>query len=119
MLRYANNTTTTLTYGAPAPLESAAKAANGPQVIPTVFVDDGFVLPAIVDDQPLVLPGAEAFKFADDPLVLPGAEDPGPLFVGLEARLESHLPFVGDWMIALDPDGRLAGLPAYRENGWF
>ncbi|NJC39794.1 Ca2+-binding RTX toxin-like protein [Brevundimonas alba] len=117
VLRYANNTTTTLTYGAPAPLEPAAK--DGEMLVLPTLVDDGLVLPAIADDQPLVLPGAEALKFADEPLVLPGADETGPLFLGLEARLEGHQSFFGDWMMTLDPDGQLAGLPAYRENGWF
>ncbi|NJC41137.1 microcystin-dependent protein [Brevundimonas alba] len=119
VLRFSNNTTTTLVYppAGPAPLEPSEKGA-GAQVLPTVH-DDGFVLPAIVDDQPLVLPGAEALKFIDEPLVLPGADDTDPLFLPVDARLDSHHAFIGDWMITLDPDGQLAGLPAYRENGWF
>ncbi|NJC41648.1 hypothetical protein GGQ87_001906 [Brevundimonas alba] len=118
VLRFANNTTMTLTYAGPAPFEPVGKAFSA-QVLPTLVHDGGLVLPALVDDQPLVLPDAEAFKIADEPLVLPGAEDDAPLLLALEARLDSHLAFIGDWMIALDPDGQLAGLPAYRENGWF
>src|SRR5690606_19410658 len=35
---------------------------------------DAFVLPALDDDQPLVLPGLETSKAADEPMVLPGTE---------------------------------------------
>ena len=75
---------------------------------------DAFVLPALPDDQPLVLPGLETLKDVDQPLVLPGVEETAPLFVALEARLDlsrdglnlldvdgglcNHTPRHGDWM---------------------
>ena len=73
------------------------------------------MLPAQPDDQPLILPGEEAFKFAGEPQVLPGAEElvlDAPLFLNLEARMA----FVGDWMITLDPDGGPTNTPAYRDD---
>ena len=77
--------------------------------------DGAFVLPAVPDDRPLVLPDAETDKFADDALVLPGADDPAVrLFAGLEARLELN----GDRMITLGADGRLIDEPAHRDGGW-
>ncbi len=77
--------------------------------------DDAFVLPLLPDDQPLILPGVEADKFADQPLILPGEEEALPLFSGLEL----HLAHFGDWMATLDPNGGgLIAEPAFRENGW-
>ena len=70
----------------PAASEPAGKAA------------DAFVLPALPDDQPLVLPGLEAFKSGEEPLVLPGTEQT-PLFVALEARLDLS----ADGLRLLDP----------------
>ncbi|HYC98192.1 hypothetical protein [Brevundimonas sp.] len=84
-LRYADNTTTALTYPPPppAPLEPVAKS------------DDAFVLPALPDGEPLILPGSEAFQLADEPPVLSGAEETAPLFLNLEA----HVPFAGNWAL--------------------
>lgn len=60
---------------------------------------DAFVLPALPDDQPLVLPGLEAVKGGDQPLVLPGVEEEAPPpFLALEARVA----LTGDWMLTLD-----------------
>lgn len=77
-------------------------------------VEDPFVLPPLPDDQPLILPGAEADKFGDDALVLPGVEDFAPrLFLGLEARLDMS----GGVMLTLDDMGRVIDGPAPRD-GW-
>lgn len=67
--------------------------------------DDVFVLPPQPDDQPQILPGPDADKFADAPLVLPC--NPAPedrLFAGLEARLE----LMDRSMPTLDADSGLA-----------
>ncbi|NJC41339.1 Ca2+-binding RTX toxin-like protein [Brevundimonas alba] len=111
VVRFSNNTYRVLTYPppAPAPQEAGDKGGDLSQVLPSIH-DDGFVLPAIVDDQPLVLPGAEAFKFADEPLVLPGAEDAASLFLALEARLETP-----GWALTLDAG---TGEPAHRFDDW-
>ncbi|HYC73495.1 hypothetical protein [Brevundimonas sp.] len=77
--------------------------------------DDPFVLPLFPDDQPLVLPGAEADKFSDDALVLPGVEDPAArLFLGLEARLA----MTGGVMPTLDAAGAVIDGPTHRDDGW-
>ena len=82
----------------------------------TGAVDDAFVLPALPDYEPLVLPGVVADKFAAEPMVLPGDQLAGPLeFLGL-AR---HLPPTNDWMITLDPDGGLMGPQrTWGDDGW-
>ncbi|NJC39803.1 Ca2+-binding RTX toxin-like protein [Brevundimonas alba] len=106
VLRFGNNTTVSLTYppAGLAPLEPSDKIA-GPQVLPTLPVDDAFVLPMQHDDQPFVLPGTDLAKIDADPLVLPAADASAPLFAGLE----THLAPTGDWMITLDHDGGILG----------
>lgn len=94
------------------------KAVDEPEVLPGASFDkagDAFVLPAVPDDQPLVLPGLEAEKFAGEPLVLPGDN-------GLAGQLQfdgraAHLPPTGDWMITLDPDGGLMGPQRWWGDG--
>jgi len=78
-------------------------------------LSDAFVLPALPDDLPLVLPGMEAVKAGDAPLVLPGAEESSPLLFSLEARFPG---FVGDWMTDLTLEGLLTREPAYRDFDW-
>jgi Ca2+-binding RTX toxin-like protein len=106
VLRFlSGNTTTVLVPGA-----APAEAEPGDK-----FEDDAFVLPALPDDQPLVLPGLDVFKAGGEPLVLPGAGEAAPLFAALEARL----PFAGDWAITLDVEGGVdQPLAAFRENVW-
>ncbi len=94
VLRYANNTITVLSYPPPAadaPEPAGKGQGDGAQMPPSLLDDkgyDAFVLPALPDDGPLVLPGQEASKAGEEPLVLPGLDDPPPLFVALEARLD-------------------------------
>ncbi|NJC41309.1 serralysin [Brevundimonas alba] len=89
VLRYANNTTTTLTYGAPAPLEPAAKD-GGMLVLPTLVDDKDLFGPQVlpIQDDFLVLPDTfvdAAAKDWDDAQVLPGAADDAA-FVIMEDR---------------------------------
>ena len=70
--------------------------------------DAPFVLPALPDDQPLVLPGLETVKDADLPLVLPGSDEATLLFPALEARVALS----GDWMLTMH--GELAP----RHDDW-
>ncbi|HYC96394.1 MAG TPA: hypothetical protein VEB62_00415, partial [Brevundimonas sp.] len=75
------NTTTVLTYGAPAAPEPAGKSGDAQVLpLPADLDDDAFVPPALADGEPLVLPGVAAIKLADEPLVLPGTGDT-PLFL--------------------------------------
>ncbi|HYC96398.1 hypothetical protein, partial [Brevundimonas sp.] len=108
------NTTTVLTYGAPAAPEPAGKAGDA-QVLPLpADLDDAFVLPALAEGEPLVLPGLEAFKPADAPLVLPGTGDEAPLFLALGARLAP----AGGWMAVIDDQGRLLADPGRHGDDW-
>ncbi|MCS6627310.1 calcium-binding protein [Roseibacterium beibuensis] len=115
VLRYVNNTTTTLTYPPPAPgaLESGGKGI-GEALVSPLAEDDAFVLPALPGDEPLVLPGLEAFEGDGEPLVLPGAEEAMPLFVALEGRLAP----AGDRALTLDHDGGIIGEPGRGDGGW-
>jgi Ca2+-binding RTX toxin-like protein len=105
VLRFLTGNTTTVLApaAAPADLEPGDK-----------FDGDAFVLPALPDDQPLVLPGLDVFKAGGEPLVLPGADQAAPLFAALEARL----PLAGDWAITLDIEGGVMGSPAPRPADW-
>src|SRR5690606_4738503 len=76
--------------------------------------DDAFVLPAVPDDQPLVLPGLEALKSGEEPLVLPGIESAPSLFLALEARLAR----TDDWTISLNPENGLMSEPALSHDDW-
>ncbi|HYD27318.1 calcium-binding protein [Brevundimonas sp.] len=90
--------------------DPGGKANEGPEILPALTggkSDDAFVLPLLPYNQPLVLPGVGADKFAGEPLVLPGDGQAGRYFLGLVA----HLPPTSDWMITLDPDGGLMGAP--------
>ena len=81
------NTVTQLSYPPAAPEAAGKGGEDGAQVLPGPAFDktgDAFVLPALPDDQPLVLPGLEAVKAGDQPVVLPGADDLAPLTVLLE-----------------------------------
>lgn len=92
--------------------------------IPETLLSDGSrgatqapeVLPALPNDEPLILPGLESFKAGgDEPLVLPGADEAAPLFTNLEARLA----LAGSWMLTLEEQGRLAGEPMNpRHDDW-
>ncbi|MCS6622546.1 Ig-like domain-containing protein [Roseibacterium beibuensis] len=119
VLRYADNTTTVLAYppAAPAGPESVAKDGQAAQVLPGLTFDkagDAFVLPALPDDEPLILPGLEALKAGDEPSILPGAHERAPLFADLDARLAAG----GDRPLTLDADGRLMDQPAHRDIDW-
>ena len=88
---------------------------DGPQVLPgptdRAMDGDAFVLPAVPDDQPWVLPDSGGDKFADVPLVLPdglpGGEAVAPRFGGVEP----HLPFTLDWAVTVDATGGLVNPP--------
>ncbi|MCS6627121.1 hypothetical protein N0B44_29830 [Roseibacterium beibuensis] len=122
VLRYANNTVTVLSYppAAAGIGEATGKSASDDAwILPGLMFDkaaddDAFVLPALPDDEPLVLPGLEAFKAGDEPLVLPGAGESTPLLQALEARLA----LAGDRMLTLNSDGRLIDEPAHRDIDW-
>ncbi|WP_162245655.1 hypothetical protein, partial [Brevundimonas sp. Root1279] len=83
-----------------------AEGKGGPEVSPLLSADaaakdgDAFVLPALSDDGPQVLPGLGADKafdgFDDLPLGLTDR-----LFLGLEARMAHH----DAWTWTLDHDG--------------
>lgn len=92
-------------------LSDGSKGGDQPLVLPGPAVDPAWggkdhdrswVLPALSDDEPPVLPALEELKAGgDEPLILPDVEVAAPLFANLEARLA----LAGDWMPTLDPDG--------------
>ena len=118
------NTSTFLSY--PPPASGAIEAGpgakpleDGPQTLPGAIHgkdwEDAFVLPALSDDQPLVLPGEAAFKFAGEPQVLPGADETlARPFLDLAARL-AH---AGDWTLPTDPDHGLTLGEPRRGDDW-
>ncbi len=94
--------------------------------IPEVLLSDGLkggaqplVLPGLDEepagngkgqDGPQVLPGLAD----DEPLILPDVDDAAPLFANPEARLA----LTGGWMLTLDGQSRLDGVPAARHDDW-
>ena len=125
VLRFLTGNTSTF-LSSPPPASGAIEAGpgaksfeDGPQTLPGAIDakdwDDAFVLPALPDDQPLVLPGEEAFKFAFEPQVLPGADEAvARPFLDLAARL-AH---AGDWVLPSDPDHGLSLGEARRDDDW-
>jgi hypothetical protein len=96
-------------------LSSLIPPAAAPEVMAllsdkTLF-DDAFVLPALPEDEPLVLPGLVADKaWADLPQVLPTASDLFADDIVMDGGVPAHLPLhshadgfgealVRDWMV--------------------